>query len=547
MHPPNVFNKRSLSLILILALTLSPIAMAATTTETQSSGVQLKTTVEYTNYVHNFVGPSGNCTYVEKPMFPVQINPNQIPIGQNWTIICPLQAGHNYHIYFYGSYINVSSVAKTDYDVYVYDPQMRLESTHTQSAGLPEHLGTNVTSPLFTPTLSGNWTFVINNNPVDSHSAQEATFTVIENLNGNQWYTTHIESPNGNASTFYSNWAYEFETNASKVELYIKVANTLDMYEARLYLMNNAASPTLDGYPLPWEAGLYGNLTGNVGDYNFEPNSYRGVAYASCEYMGQPMFLNYTSTNKCANLYHLVFMGEIGAGNITFLLKTNFANATLTPVTVPTRVCPGNATQIAYASANDTLTSAQLSYTVNNWNSSRSVEMQVNNETCNGTIPAQAMGALVQYRINATDILENSLKASGDYTVKAAPMLNITVAKDKVPFAQKVAVQGTLNPSVNGTVVFIRFVSVDSVKTLNCTVKSDGAFAVSWKPTASGNWTVSASSTETPKTWEAYSQDVQVTVAPPPLYVKYSLYLIIGFVSLLSVGGVAYFLTSRRS
>ena len=139
------------------------------------------------------------------------------------------------------------------------------------------------------------------------------------------------------------------------------------------------------------------------------------------------------------------------------------------------------------------------------------------------------------------------MKASGDYTVKAAPMLNITVAKDKVPFAQKVAVQGTLNPSVNGTVVFIRFVSVDSVKTLNCTVKSDGAFAVSWKPTASGNWTVSASSTETPKTWEAYSQDVQVTVAPPPLYVKYSLYLIIGFVSLLSVGGVAYFLTSRRS
>ena len=96
---------------------------------------------------------------------------------------------------------------------------------------------------------------------------------------------------NCNSPTFLTNWAYEFETNASTVDLYVKVPNTLDMYEARLYLMNNAQSPTLDDFPLPWEAGLYGNLSSPVGGYNFEPNSYRGVAYASCEYMGQPMFL----------------------------------------------------------------------------------------------------------------------------------------------------------------------------------------------------------------------------------------------------------------
>lgn len=68
-------------------------------------------------------------------MFPVQISDNQIRIGENWTIICPLQIGHNYHIYFYGSYVDTSSTAKTDYNVYVYDPEGNLESSHTQSAG----------------------------------------------------------------------------------------------------------------------------------------------------------------------------------------------------------------------------------------------------------------------------------------------------------------------------------------------------------------------------------------------------------------------------
>ena len=124
------------------------------------------------------------------------------------------------------------------------------------------------------------------------------------------WYTSYVEGTNDSNPSFYTNWAYEFVTNASYVELYIKVPETLDMYEARLYLMNNAESPSLNGFPLAWEPGLYGNLSGSVGGYNFEPNGYRGVAYASGEYMGQSMFLNYTSPNTGEKLYQLVLIGE---------------------------------------------------------------------------------------------------------------------------------------------------------------------------------------------------------------------------------------------
>ncbi|MGA2386326.1 MAG: hypothetical protein ABSG33_07320 [Candidatus Bathyarchaeia archaeon] len=548
MPPKNSSAAAILSLITVLALIISPLAIASTSsTSTQSSTVQLTATQEYLNYVHNFVGAQGNCTYVEKPMFPVLINNNQIPIGQNWTIICPLQKGHNYHIYFYGSYINTSSVAKCDYNVYVYDPDGALESTHTQSAGLPEHLGTNVTVPLFTPTQTGNYTFVITNNPVDSYSAQEATFMIIENLQTDVWYTTPIEGTNDGSTSFYTNWAYEFETNASKVALYINVPDTLDMYEARLYLMNNAQSPTLDNFPLPWEPGLYGNLSGSVGGYNFEPNSYRGVAYASCEYMGEPMFLNYTSPNKGANLYQVVLMGEVGSGNLTFMLKSSFLNSTLTPVTVPKKVFPDEAAQVAFTSNNTDLSSAQLSYTTDDWNRSYAVSMQVSNQTCSGSIPGQKAGSFVQYRVNATDVMENMWLASGNYTVKGNATLDIAVAKNKILLGQSIKVTGTLTPNFNNSIVNIQFADANSVKILNCTVSGNGTFTATWKPTASGLWSVIANTNMTQTSFAAYSQQVMVTVTPPPLYIRYSLYLIVGFVALMALCGVAYFLSSRRS
>ena len=85
----------------------------------------------------------------------------------------PLQAGHNYHVYCYGAWVNISSAAKTDYDIYVYDPQGNLESSHTEAAGFPEHLGTTTNDALFTPNQSGNYSFVIKNDPRESQGASK--------------------------------------------------------------------------------------------------------------------------------------------------------------------------------------------------------------------------------------------------------------------------------------------------------------------------------------------------------------------------------------
>jgi hypothetical protein len=114
---------------------------------------------------------------------------------------------------------------------------------------------------------------------------------------------------------------------------------------------------------------------------------------------------------------------------------------------------------------------------------------------------------------------------------------------------QNVEVQGTITPSPlsNDSTVFVRFASTDTVKTLNCTIKADGSFDANWKPNSSGIWVVSASSSETQVTFAADSQSLTLTVGPAPLYIRYSLYLIIGFVALCAIGGVSYFISSRRS
>src|SRR5208283_5624905 len=78
------------------------------------------------------------------------------------------------------------------------------------------------------------------------------------------------------------------------------------------------------------------------------------------------------------------------------------------------------------------LETAQLSYTTNNWINTNTINMNISNQTCNATIPGQPAGTLVQYQINATDILENNLYASGNYTVENVSLTPLITIPSRV-------------------------------------------------------------------------------------------------------------------
>ena len=149
--------------------------------------------VEAQKFVHDFTSIDGNGTYIEKPVFPIKISNMTIPIGEKYTIICPLVADFTYHVYCYGDWVHTGSEPKTDYDIYVYNPQEQLESTHTEAAGLPEHLGTTVDDPYFTPKETGNYTFVLINDARESAGAEPATFMIIQHIDTDVWYTAGHE------------------------------------------------------------------------------------------------------------------------------------------------------------------------------------------------------------------------------------------------------------------------------------------------------------------------------------------------------------------
>jgi hypothetical protein len=173
--------------------------------------------------------------------------------------------------------------------------------------------------------------------------------------------------------------------------------------------------------------------------------------------------------------------------------------------------------------------------------------MDINNQTvCSTTLPGQAAGTLVQYQITADDTMCNVLSAFGNYTVKQAATINITTNKGNITLGQNITVSGLLIPSSNESRVTLQFLSVNSTKTLDCAVSFDGSFNVTMMPEESGMWMVTAMGLETSTAYPCEVGGLLVTVNEPPLYVKYSLYIIIGLVVTCVVGGVVYFLKFRQ-
>jgi len=509
--------------------------------------------VESERYVHDYFDSPilGNWTYLEKPVFPVLLHEFQVPIGQNWSIVCPLLANNSYHVYIYGKWVDNSSTPKTDYDIYVYNYLGEMESYHTEAAGLPEHLGTTVDDAFFVPRHTGNYTFVIVNDPRESKGAQEATFMLIEDLECNAWQRHYVEGKDSNDTPVLgTSWAYEFVTESRRVEVFIKVPVTLDMYEARLYLMYDPTAinrSILNEVPLAWELGLYGNRSSAnnmVGGYNLESKEYRGVAYASCEFYGQGMFLNFTSPFSGKNLYHLVFIGEKGSGTIDFLVKTEFNNANLKPSIAPKKIYPTDNVTVSYMSNSSTLKNATLTYSIDSWTTTNTTNMEISNETCTGVIPGQVAGATVNYEVRAFDFLENMLTANGSYSAKYDSLLNWTRVPKTVAPNENFTVEGRFAPEIGGIPITVYLSAGNVTREKVCFTLENGTFEAELAPDTVGTWVIYAEC-DGSSSIRAGESPLMTIVVEEAVLAKYS-YYIFGAVGAIIAIGMGLFVRKSR-
>ncbi|MFQ6068298.1 MAG: hypothetical protein ACE5KD_02020 [Candidatus Bathyarchaeia archaeon] len=493
------------------------------------------------NFIYINEPPYGNWTFTRKLATPMKINASQIQIGANWTYVYTLAANRTYHIYCYGEWINDGSTPKTDYDIYVYNPFGELEGYHTEAAGLPEHLGTTVAEPFFTPKYSGNYSFVIRNDPRESQAAEPATLMVIEHIEPNIWHRRFIEGKQGNISVENTSWAYEFTISSERIEIQVKVPDTLDMYETRLYLMANPSNKKgelLNDFPLAWEPGLYGETSGSFGGFNMSSEGFRGNAYASCEYFGQDMAINFTAPFEGQSLYHLVLIGEFGAGNVTFRVKTNFGDSALQLATPIQKVFPNNETIITVVSNHSNIQQAFLYYSIDNLNTSTFSEMAVSDRVCNGTVDGQEAGVTVNYRVEAFDFLDNTISINGSYTVKYPTYVNFTLSRETLTLGENLSISGFVRPalkSANGSVKLVFTASNGSKVEQYYYVQADGNFSASFKPPFLGSWSVQTQFMGDSMRHEYFSDGLQFVVVEPSFMVKYSMYIYTGVGAVIMV------------
>ena len=536
-------KNRLVALVVIVFLTLVAAGL--------DFGAKGQNSLEHERYVHTYLnsGILGNWTYMEKPMFPVFLNDSEVQIGYNWSVVCPLRANHSYHVYCYGEWIDWDWEPQTDYDVYVYDPFGEMEGYHTESAGFPEHLGTSVDEAFFVPRFSGNYTFVVENDPRESNGSEQATFMTIETVECNVWHDHYVKGKENELPVLETSWAYEFVTESQHIEVLVRVPENLDMYEARLYLMANPQEDMgsiLNDVPLAWEPGLYGERDDMFGGYNLESREYRGLAYASCEFHGEDMFVSFTSPYPGKSLYHLVLIGEVGSGTIEFVVKTEFGNACLKPSIVPGRVYPLNDTVVAYVSNSTDLKNVTLQFSTDGWKNVTALDMEISNKrTCRTVIPGQAAGTFVSYKVEASDVLENVLVAYGNYSVKHPSVLNLTMISEAVYLGENITVRGDLTPAAEGLPVAVYFTSANESKQITCYTFGNGTFAASFKPETLETWKVQAKFSEDEFRYESLSFQLTIRVEEAPFWVKYSLYIGGGIGGIAVIGVIVYWRKSR--
>ncbi|RLI36803.1 hypothetical protein DRO66_04955 [Candidatus Bathyarchaeota archaeon] len=439
----------------------------------------------------------GSWTLIDKLGLPIRVN---LPIGDSWTYVFNLDNDTEYHIYFHGDWIG----STTDYDIAVYDPDGIRISYHTESHGLIEHLGTTVTDPLFKPEKDGEYSIYIWNDPKESNDALNGTLMVSENLKVNSLYENKLymegKDPVTNEPRFYTTWVYEFNTTSNRIEVPIEVPESLDMYEARLYLMADPArglGTDLLGIPIAWEPGLYnGTSSSSVGGSNVDDTGYRGNVFDSGEYKGEDMILNYTSTSTGNLLYHLVFIAEVGTGNVTFWIRTEFVKPYLN-VSMPSTVY-ADETAIVTAIANDIesgMDKVILSYSTDDgvtWITTDMLEGE--SQTYTGEIPGQPLGTTVLYKVEARDNAGNKAVEEGSYLNKYQSQISSSLSASQIISGESITVEGSINPpQVDADIVIQYSNPLDEVVSQTVKTGSLGNFSDTFTPDIGGVWSITAS------------------------------------------------------
>ena len=443
---------------------------------------------------------------------------------------CFLEAGHKYHIFLVGDWVTNETEQATDYDIEVRNPSNVVVSINTESAGIPEQVANDDKHQFFIPTLTGDYSFRIYNDPIDSAvgKADAAVFMIIEHLEMNTVYTKELFGKPHVGADYPSGYkvAYEFNTTSPEFLLYIDVPDPqpaegitgLDMYEARVFPMGNPSTKvgyTLQGIELSKGELLYGVIMkengeivsknealsheSSIGFYGGYNLSIPGFSFPdkkiSCESAGVDMrkVMTLNEDNSTENVfYYLVLLAEYFDGEIEFYLKTEYQDVNLTLIDPPEVGYTGDTTLIKVeAEAAADIDSMWIEYTTDGWKSSDSEELSDKTDYWLAVLPSFELHDEVEYRIHAVDEIDNTGMIDGSFTVMNKVEIDFGVSGSVIQGGQTVKITGAATrPSIN---LKLNIEHGGNTNSINIQTDGDGIFTYDYKPTKIGEYDLTVS------------------------------------------------------
>lgn len=424
---------------------------------------------------------------------------------------CYLEEGHKYHIFLVGDWISNSSDA-TDYDIEVRNPSNVVVSINTESAGLPEQVANDEKHQFFIPSMTGDYRFLIYNDPEDSPIGSEdaADFMIIEHIEMNTVYTKELfGKPNVGAEyPIGYKIGYEFNTSSPEFLLNIKVPDPvpvegirgLDMYEARVYPMANTEKDigySIQNIGVPFGDMLYEDGENEqYGGYNTRIDGFRfSDKRISCESAGVDMrkVVSGQDENATGNVYYyLVLLAEYFEGEVEFYIKTDYRPVNMSLIDPPEVGYSGDITliKVETESAAD-VASMWIEYTTDDWRNVDKIELLDQTDYWLAALPSFELHDDVEYRIHAVDEIDNHGLIEGEFTVMNKVEIEFGVSGSIIQGGQTVKITGAATrPSIH---LQLNIEHDGSTVSKDIQTDGDGVFTYDFKPTKIGEYDLTVS------------------------------------------------------
>jgi hypothetical protein len=323
----------------------------------------------------------------------------------------------------------------------------------------------------------------------------------------------------------YSGWAFEFNTSASEIRVFVDVPSLLDMYEARLFAMakpDDDVGYSLYGIGVPM-GGFFTGFSGDYGGVNTYSQGDRNIeAMDSGEYSGQNLEFIYDTPNSANSssdiYYYLVIIAEHSQGTVDFVVQTDFEPPVIS-LDPPDVGVEGEDTEITATVEDETeIEEIRIEYSTDEGETWRTKDLSKKGDGYRCELGSLFAGEYVNFTIYAEDAFGNIGSIESGFQVKKIISLDSYIANKNLYGDESAMVTGSSN--LDAALIELEFTSGEMVENYQIRTDENGAFGFTFAPPLLGEWSFQAQFEGSETEFSASSKRINFTVSSREIHIS---------------------------